>query len=46
MPVLVPGEVINERSLQILEQAVAQGLQVTGLHKDTQGEKGIQVVVN
>ena len=46
VPVLVPGEVINERSLQILERAVAQGLQVTGLHKDTQGEKGIQVVVN
>ena len=46
VPVLVPGEVITERSLQILEQAIAKGLQVTGLQKDTQGEKGILVVVN
>ena len=46
VPVLVPGEVITERSLEILNQALEEGLQVTGLREEIQGEKGILVVVN
>lgn len=46
VPVLVPGEIISQRSIEILELAIRQGLQVNGLKEMTEGEKGIQAVVN
>lgn len=46
VPVLVPGEIITERGLQILKKAIKQGLQVTGLKDMATGEIGILCVVN
>lgn len=46
VPLLVPGEIITERSRQILKQAMEEGLQVTGLRPVATGKKGILVVVN
>ena len=46
IPLVVPGEVITERKIEMIQNARRQGLHVTGLHPMKNEETGILVVVN